>query len=110
MAIHFDEQFITTHKRPAKRDKKGNLLPRHEQTAILFFHRMENGKPQWQGYLYELRGDGTGTAQLFEWFMGTCTDEIAITKAFLTECVFYSTAYEMNRAYDDFESTEGDEE
>lgn len=110
MAIHFDEQFIQVHKRPAKRDKNGKRLPGHEQPAILFFHRMEDGKPEWQGYLYELRSDGTGTAQLFEWFFGECSDEIAITKAFLTECVFYSTAYEMQLACKRFKSMEGDEE
>jgi hypothetical protein len=96
MAFKYDENFIETHKRKAKRNTQGKQAD--EQTPILFFHTMEDGEINWQGYLFELNEDGTGLAVLFSWFHGCETDTIQTTKAFLTECVFYSTAYEMNKA------------
>jgi len=70
------------------------------ESPILFFHSWNaSGKIEYQGYIYYLKKDGTGMAQLFEWWMGYKGDTMAFTKAFLERCTFYDTDIEMNAAY-----------
>ena len=89
MSIRFDETFIKKHKRSGE-----------AKTPILFFHSWSaQGGIEYQGYIFSLKRDGTGMAQLFDWFMGEPSDEMVFTKHFLECCTFYATDQEMNRAY-----------
>ena len=88
--IKFDDAFIARYARPAGARK----------SPILFFHsHSPDGAIHWQGYIYRLDKDGTGEAQLFEWFMGAPSDTVRFTKAFLAECSFYSSDRAMFEAY-----------
>ena len=87
--IRYDEQFVSKHKRKYKAG-----------SPILFFHSFNaEGHVEYQGYLLSLNSDGTGKAQLFEWFMGEPSSKTVFTRAFLEQCVFYTTNEAMNAAY-----------
>jgi hypothetical protein len=86
--LKFDDDFIARHARDTK-----------ATTPILFFLTHDDeGRTHWQGFIYCLRKDGTGRARLFEWFMGSESDDIAFTKAFLSECTFYTSDMQMKLA------------
>ena len=87
--IRYDDNFVPKYKRTTK-----------ARTPILFFHSWRAGRLVYQGYVFRLNADGSGNAQLFEWFMGEPSDEITFTRAFLEECTFYSTDQEMRAASD----------
>ena len=67
-------------------------------TPIIFFLSWEDGKVANQGYIIELCKDGTGIAQLFDWFMGEKSDTLVFTKAYLDTCTFYMTDMAMRSA------------
>ena len=87
--ILYDPAFIGKHKRKFI-----------EGSPILFFHSLSDlGEIEYQGFLVELKRDGTGRAQLFDWMLGQLSDEgLYFTKAFLESCRFYTTDREMREA------------
>jgi len=91
--IKYSKDFIKTHRRETKNN-----------SPILFFHSWVDGKVNYQGYIYQLKADGSGRAQLFDWIMGDLGDKISFTKAFLNDCTFYTTDHEMNRSYERWDS------
>lgn len=94
MSIIFDENFIKNHKRKT-----------NTGSAILYFMSYSNGKINWQGTIDILRSDGSGLATTFDWISGGFMGEreIRFTKAFLPECIFFSTDQEMKDWYADWE-------
>jgi hypothetical protein len=88
--IYYGPGFIKTYRRITK--------PK-EITPILFFHAWRDGEIEWQGFIYYLRSDGTGMAQLYDWFMGAESERIVFTKSFLERCSFYTTDWAMRNAH-----------
>ena len=85
--INFDGNFLETYCRNVADD------------PILYFHTWDGDQVKWQGFIFDLQPNGNGQAQLFEWVTGGQSDVIKFTKAFLMECTFYTTDYEMNSEY-----------
>lgn len=79
MSIKYDDNFISRFTR-----EKG-------KTPIVFFLASnDKGDVTYQGYIYRLRKDGTGKARLFSWVPGEESGDMEFTRAFLSECKFYS--------------------
>ncbi len=67
----------------------------------LFFHWCDaEGAIENQGYLLSISASGSGTAQLFEWFMGEPSRVIEVTPDYLRACIFYASDKAMNAAYE----------
>ena len=101
MTIRFDSSFIRRYARTQRTNKH----------PILFFHSFDGaGQIALQGYIYYLDKDGCGLAYTFDWLFGQRSEEsLHFTKAFLSECVFYSTDHEWRRhAHDHREGLDED--
>jgi len=67
----------------------------------LFFHWCDDdGAIENQGCLLSIGENGSGTAQLFEWFFGEPSRVIEVSPEYLRACVFYTSAKAMNAAYE----------
>lgn len=77
---------------------------------ILYFHYMVDGKVQYQGVIKELVANGSGKATFFSFFTGYETDNFTFTKAFLKECLFYGSNYQMRDSYKKFENERQEQE
>lgn len=66
-------------------------------TPIAFFHYIKDGERIYQGYIIQLNEDRSGKCQLFDWYLGTKSEIITVTKAFFDACVFFDSDYDMRR-------------
>lgn len=94
-AITYSPTFAQEHRRTTK-----------SRDPILFFHSWLDGEIEYQGYLFLLRKNGTGRAQLFEWFFGDESRETDVTPSFLSRCTFYDSNAAFKAAYEYHARTE----
>ena len=65
-----------------------------------FFHSFKNGEIEWQGYVVAEQADGYYLVQLFEWVLGEPSTKRVVHIGAMGDWKFYSSADEMNDAYE----------
>jgi len=72
---------------------------------LFYFHTFnEEGEIVYQGYVSALTPGGSGRATLFSFLTGFETSTIIFGPLFLTDLAVYGSDYEMNIAYEKYQS------